>query len=68
MAMDKTVRKVVDVNRQDAENYRYWASLPLGQRLGAVWEATRDAYAFRGPLSVQSKPGSRGPVTRLECP
>ena len=46
--MDKTIRRVTDIHEQNAENYRYWQSLPPGERLAAVWETTRDAYAFKG--------------------
>ena len=44
--MDKTIRKVTDPKRQQAETYRYWQSLPVGDRLTAVWEASVNAYAF----------------------
>lgn len=29
------------------ETYRYWQSRPVGERLGAVWEATEAAYRIR---------------------
>jgi hypothetical protein len=46
--MDKTLRKVTDFEEQDAETYRYWQSLPVGDRLSAVCDASFDAYAFQG--------------------
>jgi len=44
--MDKTIRKVTDVEEQQAETYRYWQSRSIGERLKAVCEATESAYAF----------------------
>ncbi len=44
--MDKTIRQVTDLEEQQAETYRYWASRPIGERLIAVCELTESAYAF----------------------
>ena len=44
----RVVRKVSSVEEQEAENYRYWQSLPVGDRLVAVCELTEAAYAIRG--------------------
>jgi hypothetical protein len=41
------VRKVVSVEEQQAENYRYWQSIPVGDRLAAVCEVTEAAYAIK---------------------
>ena len=46
MTMDKTVRKVTDPAKQQEENYRYWQSRTVGERLNAVWELSAAAYAF----------------------
>ena len=46
--MDKTISKVTDPRQQQAETYRYWQSVPVGDRLTAVWQASVDAYAFKG--------------------
>jgi hypothetical protein len=46
MAMDKTIRKVTDLEEQQAETYRYWQSRPIGARLIAVSELSQEAYAF----------------------
>jgi hypothetical protein len=34
--MDKTIRRVTDLAEQEAENYRYWQSQSVGDRLVAV--------------------------------
>lgn len=44
--MDKTIRRVTDLEEQDAETYRYWQSRSVGERLIAVCEVTEAAYAF----------------------
>jgi len=45
---NRVVRKVTSVEEQEAENYRYWQSIPAGDRLVAVCELTEAAYAIRG--------------------
>lgn len=44
---NRIVRKVTSVEEQEAENYRYWQSIPVGDRLRAVCELTEAAYAIR---------------------
>ena len=34
--MDKTLRRVTDLDEQQAETYRYWQSQSIGARLIAV--------------------------------
>ncbi len=46
MSTDKTIRRVTDRERQQAETDRYWQSLPIGERLSAVWDVSEAAYAF----------------------
>ncbi len=43
----RVVRRVPNVEEQEAENYRYWQSIPVGARLVAVCELTEAAYAIR---------------------
>ena len=45
--MDKTIRKVTDIDEQQAETYRYWASRSVAERLAAVCELSEAAYAFK---------------------
>jgi hypothetical protein len=44
--MDKTIRRVTDLEEQQAEAYRYWQSRTVGERLVAVCELSVEAYAF----------------------
>ena len=47
--MDKTVFfRVTDVKEQDAENYRYWASLTTAERMRASAELTIAGYRHKG--------------------
>ena len=45
MNSDKKIRRVTELEQQ-AETYRYWQSLPVGERLSAVWDVSEAAYAF----------------------
>lgn len=47
-AIDKTIRRVTDLKEQRMETYRYWQSVSPGERLAAVFEASIDAYSFKG--------------------
>jgi hypothetical protein len=64
--MVKTIRRVTDIREQNAENYRYWQGLPPGQRLAAVWEVTRNAYAFKGVDVDGTEHGSPRTLIRLK--
>lgn len=63
--MDKTIRRVNDPKQQRAETYRYWQSLPVGERLSAVWQASADAYAFKG-VRMDDEQRSERTLTRIQ--
>jgi hypothetical protein len=63
--MDKTIRRVTDPKQQQAETYRYWQSLTVGERLSAVWQASVDAYAFQGVL-LHDEQRSERTLTRVQ--
>jgi hypothetical protein len=44
---NRIIRKAVHPEDQDAENYRYWQSRPIGERLAAVCEVTEAAYSIQ---------------------
>ena len=49
--MDKTIRKYAGVAQLDevkADEYRYWQSRPVQERIDAVSELTQAMYALRG--------------------
>ncbi len=65
MRIDRTIRKVTDLKQQQAETYRYWQSLPVGDRLVAVWKASADAYAFMG-VRLDDEQRSDRTLTRVQ--
>lgn len=71
MSMEKTIRRVTDPEEQQMEAYRYWQNLPVGERLTAVWEISRDAYAFaaafRGDAAHDASKSERS-ITRVQAP
>ena len=71
MNTDKTIRRVTDPERQQAESARYWQSLSIGDRLTAVWEASAAAYAFaaafHGAPAHDAKRSQRT-ITRVQRP
>jgi len=44
---NRMIRKITNLEDQDAENYRYWQGLPIGERLVAVCEVTEAAYSIQ---------------------
>ncbi len=67
MTVDKTIRKITDPKQQQAEAYRYWQSKSVGDRLTAVWEASVDAYAFKG-VRLDDEQRSERTLTRVQRP
>jgi hypothetical protein len=46
--MDKTVRVLASLDEMKAEEYRYWQSRPVHERMEAVAEMTLAAYGLKG--------------------
>ncbi len=46
--MEKTIRKYTDFEEMKADEYRYWQSRPVYERVAAVSELTREGYAMKG--------------------
>ena len=50
-AMDDTpitIRKYTDLDEIKADEYRYWQSRPVHERVAAVSELTKEHYALKG--------------------
>ncbi len=47
--MDKTIRVYSSLKEMKADEYRYWQSRPAHERMSAVAEITRAAYALKEP-------------------
>lgn len=65
--MDKTIRRVIDLEEQQAETYRYWQNRPVGERLIAVCELSEAAYAFAAGFQgapAHDARGLQGPSSR----
>lgn len=64
--MDKTIRRVTDLEEQEAENYCYWQNRSVGERLIAVCELSDAAYAFAAAFTgvpVHDDKGFQGSST-----
>ena len=46
--MDKTIRKYTSLDEMKADEYRYWQSRPVHERMVAVSELTLAMYAMKG--------------------
>jgi hypothetical protein len=64
--MDKTVRKYTSHKEMKADEYRYWQSRPVYERMDAVSELTTAAYSLKG--MAPDVPRLQGPVVRLPRP
>jgi hypothetical protein len=62
--IEKIVRKYISVDEMKADEYRYWQSRPVHERMAAVSELTLGAYAMKGPICLV--PRSEWQVVRLE--
>jgi len=47
--MDKTIRTFAHPDEMKAEEYRYWQSRPVHERMDAVAEITLAAYQMKEP-------------------
>jgi len=63
--MDKTIRKYANFDEMKADEYRYWQSRPVHERMAAVSELSTEAYALKGMTDV---PRLLGPVVLLPRP
>jgi hypothetical protein len=69
MTMNKTIRRVTDLEEQEAENFLYWQSRPVGEILVAVCELSEAAYSFAANFKgvpANDDEGLQGPPPRLQ--
>jgi len=64
--MEKSIRVYQSHKEMKADEYRYWQSRPVHERMDAVSELTTAAYALKG-ISLDV-PRLQGPVVRLPRP
>jgi hypothetical protein len=48
--IDKTIRKYTSFGGMKADEYRYWQSRPVHERVAAVSELTQEHYAMKGAV------------------
>jgi hypothetical protein len=46
--MEKTIRKYSNFDEMKADEYRYWQSRPVHERVAAVSDLTQEGYALKG--------------------
>ncbi len=61
--MEKTLHKYTSHTEMKLEEYRYWQSRPVHERMDAVAEITDTAYALKG--KAPDVPRLQGPLVRL---
>jgi hypothetical protein len=66
--MEKTVRKYTDFAEMKADEYRYWQSRPVHERMDAVEELVATTYAFNGWEMEPDVPRLQRFFVRLPCP
>lgn len=62
--MDKTIRKYSDFDELKADEYRYWQSRPIHERIAVVSELAQEHYALRG--EAPDVPRLQRTIVRLE--
>ena len=65
---DPIIRKYTNFDDMKADEYRYWQSRPAHERLDAVEEMIRTAYALKGWKIEPDVPRLQRPFVRLPCP
>ncbi len=66
--MDPVIREYVSFDEMKADEYRYWQSRPVHERMDAVEEINRTAYAIKGLELKLDVPRSQRPSVILPCP
>jgi hypothetical protein len=66
--MDMTIRRYISHKEAKADEYRYWQSRPVHERMDAVEEITLATYAMKGVEPEPDVPRSQRPLVRLPCP
>ncbi len=64
--MDKTIRKYTSLDEMKADEYRYWQSRPVHERMDAVSELTLAMYAMKG--ATPDVPRLQRTLVRIQRP
>jgi hypothetical protein len=68
MGVDAILRKYTSFDEMKADEYRYWQSRPVHERMDAVEEMIQTAYALKGWEIEPDVPRLQRPFVRLPCP
>ena len=66
--MDLVVRKYPSFEDMKADEYRYWRSRPVHERMDAVEEINLAAYGMKGMELEPDVPRLQRPFVSLSCP
>ncbi len=66
--MEAVLRKYTSFDEMKADEYRYWQSRPVHERMEAVEEMVLAAYALKGWEIEPDVPRRQRPFVRLQCP
>jgi hypothetical protein len=66
--MDPIIRKYASFDDMKADEYRYWQSRPVHERMDAVEEINLTAYEIKGLELQPDVPRLQRPFVRLPCP
>ena len=66
--MDPILRKYTRFEDMKADEYRYWQSRPVHERMDAVEELNLTAYAIKGMELPAGVPRLQRPFVRIPCP
>lgn len=62
--MEKSIRRYTDFEEMKADEYRYWQSRPIHERVAAVAELTQEHYALKD--AAPDVPRLQRTLVRLE--
>jgi hypothetical protein len=65
-SVEKTLRKYASLDEMKAEEYRYWQSRPVHERVRAVSELTQQQYEMKGEM--RGVPRLQRTLVRLQFP
>ena len=66
--MEPTIRKYRSFDEMKADEYRYWQSRPVHERMDAVEERIQTAYALKGWEMEPDVPRLQRLFVRIPCP
>jgi hypothetical protein len=66
--MDATIRRYNSFASMKADEYRYWQSRPVQERMDAVEEMIQAAYTLKGWELEPDVPRLQRPFVRLQWP